>query len=66
MNCENIFYSQQTEISKLMSGELIKKQKKDLAYLQSLNVHRQAYHSNCFIGNYVQKMVKVIFNKKCI
>ena len=28
MNCENIFYSQQTEISKLMSGELIKKQKK--------------------------------------
>ena len=27
--------------------------------LQSLNVQRQAYHSNCFIGNHVQKMLQV-------
>ena len=29
--------------------------------LQSLNVQRQAYHSNCFIDNHVQKMRKVIY-----
>lgn len=27
--------------------------------LQSLNVQRQAYYGKCFVGNHVQKMLKV-------
>ena len=29
--------------------------------LQNLNVQRQAYHSQCFVGNHVQKMPRVGF-----
>ena len=30
--------------------------------LQNLNVQRQAYHSQCSVGNHVQKMLKVGFS----
>ena len=30
-------------------------------HLQKLNIKRQAYHSSCFVGNHIHKMLEVCF-----
>lgn len=58
-------YFQQKEIAKLLKENNIEEigpVTKGLDWvLQKFHVERQAYHSKCFIGNHVHKMLQVLF-----